>query len=109
MAKLPISKKPIVLVIWEDSAQPTGAWQWMDEIPPPVAVICHTVGHLVAESIAAVSLACSLGDVGMDRLQANGVMRIPRSAIRSIVRLSISSSRAAPREPSLMRPAVSPV
>lgn len=77
----------LVLVEWEDSARPISPWQWVEDYQLPETVRCVSVGYLVADTKAAIALAPNLGDLGRDRLQACGIIRIPRSAIRGCVDL----------------------
>lgn len=77
----------LVQVEWEDSARPIGAWQWVDEYELPEIVPCISVGFLIAETKKAIALAPNLGDVGRERVQASGILRIPRSAVRRVTSL----------------------
>ena len=100
MARLPKSKKkrhnkgehagvwPLVIVEWQDSSQPVGTWQWADDYAEPEIVVCKSVGYLIGDTETAVALAPNLGDVTRDRIQASGIMRIPRKAVVRIDRLS---------------------
>lgn len=72
---------------WEDSAQPVEAWQWADDYRVPEIVQCLSVGFLIAETKTAFAIAPNLGDVGRERIQASGIIRIPRSAVRRVVKL----------------------
>jgi hypothetical protein len=80
-------KHRIVCVEWEDSAQPISRWQWVDEYQAPDTVKCVSVGFLLSDTKTAIAIALSLGDIGRDRHQANGIMRIPKSAIKKITSL----------------------
>lgn len=73
----------LVKVEWEDSARPVSSWQWLDDYEVPQTVACISVGFLIAETKAALALAPNLGDVGHEKIQASGIIRIPRSAVRS--------------------------
>lgn len=77
-----------ILVEWEDSAQPSSAWSWVDEISDPKPVLCQTVGFLVKETDRCLLLALSIGDATSERPQANGVMQIPRSAVVKLTYLA---------------------
>jgi tRNA U34 5-methylaminomethyl-2-thiouridine-forming methyltransferase MnmC len=79
---------PCVLVEWEDSAQPSSAWSWVDELSDSVPVLCQTVGFLVKETERCLVLALSIGDATSERPQANGVMQIPRSAVVHLTSLA---------------------
>ncbi len=74
----------LVQVRWEDSARPVSAWQWLDDYQMPQTVQCVSVGYLVGESTDAIALAPNLGDVKCERIQASGIIRIPRSAVRGM-------------------------
>lgn len=76
-----------VLIEWDDSARPISAWQWVDEYEVPETVQCVSVGFLIAETEGALALAPNLGDVGHERVQASGIIRVPRSAVRRMVEL----------------------
>lgn len=77
----------LVLVRWEDSAQPISAWQWIDNYEVPEIVECVSVGYLIAETKNAIALAPNVGDIKRDRGQASGIIRIPRAAIRGMTTL----------------------
>ena len=77
----------LVAVEWEDSARPIAAWQWADDYELPQIVRCISVGYLIAETDEALALAPNLGDVGRERVQASGIIRLPRSAVRKISQL----------------------
>jgi hypothetical protein len=83
-AKLPYK---LVMVEWEDSAQPIDRWQWVDEYELPEVIKCVSVGFLIADTKDAVALAPNLGDVGRERMQASGILRVPRSAVRRCITL----------------------
>jgi hypothetical protein len=77
----------LVAVEWEDSARPISAWQWIDDYELPQIIRCVSVGYLIAETEEALALAPNLGDVGRARVQASGIIRLPRSAVRKITLL----------------------
>ena len=77
----------LVLVQWEDGAQPVSAWQWIDQYEVPEIVECVSVGYLIAQTKNAVALAPNIGDIKRDRGQASGIIRIPRAAIRGMTTL----------------------
>lgn len=77
----------LVEVEWEDSARPISAWQWIEDYEIPEVVTCRSVGYLIANHKTPIALAPNLGDLGCERIQASGIIRIPRSAIRHIAEL----------------------
>lgn len=88
---MPASKScPLVLVEWEDSAQPVPRWRYLSDIPTaPSPVLCRTTGWLLVDSKRVKVIAQSLGAIGEDAetAQASGVMTIVASAVRRIWRL----------------------
>lgn len=77
----------LVLVEWEDSARPVSEWQWTEDYAIPGIVRCISVGYLIAETKEAIAVAPNLGDVTRERVQASGIIRLPRSAVRRILTL----------------------
>lgn len=76
----------LVKIEWEDSARPVSAWQWIGDYEVPQTVTCISVGFLIAQTDDALALAPNLGDVGCEQVQASGIIRIPKSAIRGQIR-----------------------
>lgn len=74
----------LVLVEWEDSARPISSWEWVENYELPKIVKCISVGYLIADSKRAIALAPNLGDIEQDQIQASGILRVPRSAVRLI-------------------------
>ena len=96
MAKAPPIPHQLVRIDWEDSARPISAWQWVEDYALPETVVCVSVGFLIADTEAAVAIAPNLGDIGHDRLQASGIIRIPRCSIKRMIVISPSWGRGAP-------------
>jgi hypothetical protein len=71
----------LMVVEWEDSAQPIPAWQWVEDYELPEVVSCLSVGYVIAETDTAIALAPNLGDLAQPKAQACGIIRIPRRAI----------------------------
>ena len=82
-------KYRLVLVEWEDSAQPIAAWTWVDE-HKPAPVRCLSVGYLIAKTKGTLALAANLGDLDRERAQASGIIQIPRRCIIRIVELRLT-------------------
>ena len=78
----------LMRVQWEDSARPVAEWQWTDDYEVPKIVTCISVGYLISKSRQALALAPNLGEVGRERVQASGIIRIPQSAVRLLSVLS---------------------
>jgi hypothetical protein len=75
----------LVLVEWEDSARPISSWEWVENYEIPETVPCVSVGYLIADTENAIALAPNLGDIGREQLQASGILRVPRSAVRRVI------------------------
>jgi len=71
----------LVLIEWQDSAQPTPGWQLLSEYEPSDVVTCVSVGYLVHDGAVVKALAQNLGCVGEDSAQASGVIHIPACSI----------------------------
>ena len=85
--KRPALPYRLVLVEWEDSARPISSWQWVEDYQMPETVTCVSVGYLIADTKQAIALAPNLGDIGRERLQASGIIRVPRPAVRRLIEL----------------------
>lgn len=79
--RLPKTPYPLLVVEWEDSAQPVSAWQWTEDYQEPEILKCVSVGYLIAKTKTAIALAPNLGDVTREKAQACGIIRIPQRAI----------------------------
>lgn len=80
---------PLVLVEWEDSAQPIAHWVYLADFKSRTAVKCASVGWLVYDGDDVKALAPNMGDLGdHESAQASGIIRIPTRCIISVVRLS---------------------
>lgn len=79
---------PLVLVEWEDSAQPIAAWQYLDDLGPFNIVRCQSVGFLVHDGDDVKVLAPNIGNIGGEHAQASGLMRIPARCVTRIKKLS---------------------
>ena len=76
------------MIEWEDSARPVSAWQWVENYQEPEIVACLSVGYVIAETKRAIALAPNLGDITQEKIQACGIIRIPRSAITRMWKLN---------------------
>ena len=84
-----LNKPPLVLIEWEDSAQPVAAWQYLADIDQPEVVRCQSVGFLIFDGDDVKALAPNVGDLGKEHAQASGVMRIPARCVTRVQRLRI--------------------
>jgi hypothetical protein len=77
---------PLVLIEWEDSAQPVAAWQWLSDCTEFPIVQCRSVGWLVHDGPDVKALAPNMGRLGTDEdAQVSGVIRIPARSIKRLV------------------------
>ena len=86
-----ISDHPLVLIEWEDSAQPVSGWSWIDDHTWENIVKCQSVGWLIHDGKEVKSLAPNMGNLGVDEsIQVSGVIRIPARSITRQVKLFTS-------------------
>jgi hypothetical protein len=79
----------LVLIEWEDSAQPVPGWHPVAAYKSVEAIRCVSVGWLVCDTRQVKALAPNFADVDdPDDIQASGVIRIPSRAVRRIVQLT---------------------
>ena len=78
----------LVLVEWEDSAQPLPSWQWLSDCNEFEFVVCRSVGWLVHDGDEVKALAPNIGWCGADEdRQVSGLIRIPARCIRKVTML----------------------
>lgn len=83
---------PLVLIEWEDSAQPIPAWSYLDGFDALDVVKCRTVGWLIHDGNAVKAIAQNCGNLGSDdSAQVSGVIRIPTRCIVSVRELDVTS------------------
>jgi hypothetical protein len=79
---------PLVIIRWQDSAQPLPSWQYLSALPQTRAIECATVGWLLKDDDDLKVICQSVGDFGSPKnAQASGIMTIPARCILSIERL----------------------
>ena len=78
---------PLVLIEWEDSAQPVPAWSYLTDFEAGRAVLCASVGWLIHDGDDVKALAPNMAGLrpGSD-VQISGVIRIPA---RCVVRVTL--------------------
>jgi hypothetical protein len=76
---------PLVLIEWEDSRQPTGAWSRLSGFKPADICRCASVGWLIYDGRDRKVLAPNMGDIGDEHnAQMSGTINIPASCITRI-------------------------
>jgi hypothetical protein len=74
----------LVLIEWEDSAQPVPGWHPVAAYKSVEAIRCVSVGWLVCDTRQVKALAPNFADVDdPDDIQASGVIRIPSAQTHS--------------------------
>jgi hypothetical protein len=80
---------PLVIIRWQDSAQPIPAWRHLSQLPRTRAIECATVGWLLKDTDDVKVLCQSVGDLDdPHNAQASGIMTIPARCVISIERLT---------------------
>lgn len=82
-----LERPPLVLIEWEDSAQPVAAWQLVADLDEPEIVRCVSVGFLIHDGESVKALAPNMGDVGESNEQISGLIRIPTRCVVRVARL----------------------
>ena len=86
---------PLVLIEWEDSAQPIPGWTYLSDFDKPNVISCASVGWLIHDGNSVKALAPNMGELGeAQNIQASGIIRIPTSCITRIVRLRETEEKA---------------
>lgn len=78
---------PLVIVTWEDSAQPVSAWRHLHDLPKFAAIECTSVGWLLQDDDKIKVLAQSLGHVNEENVQGAGMMTIPTRCVLKMEKL----------------------
>jgi hypothetical protein len=95
----------LVLIEWEDSRQPNGAWKYLSGHPSWDSVKCASVGWLVHDDKQKKVLAPNMGDIDdANNMQLSGEIVIPTSCVLSIKKLTEFTSSSASRAESKRKP-----
>lgn len=87
---------PLVMIEWEDSAQPIPAWSYLASFNPPGVIRCASVGWLIGDDGQMKALAPNMGAIDDENsVQVSGVIQIPARCVIKQTRL---------KEPSLTCP-----
>lgn len=79
---------PLVLVEWEDSAQPIPSWSYLSSFEAPGTIRCASVGWLIRDDTEMKALAPNMGAIDDENsVQVSGVIQIPARCIVSVTRL----------------------
>jgi hypothetical protein len=101
----------LVMIEWEDSAQPISSWAYLASLDVTKAVRCVSVGWLIHDGDDVKALAPNMGNLNDESsVQVSGVIRIPTRCISRIVDLDepeLALANGASSAPSF-RPATAP-
>ena len=79
---------PLVMVEWEDSAQPIPSWSYLSSFDAPGTVRCASVGWLIHDDEEMLALAPNLGALDDENsVQVSGVIQIPARCVVKQTRL----------------------
>lgn len=87
----------LVLIEWEDSAQPLTSWRYLADAPDLEIIQCVSVGWIISQNERVVMLAPNIGDYESgEGAQGTGFIRIPQRSITRMAKLQevTSSSEA---------------
>ena len=80
---------PLVIIRWQDSAQPLPSWQYLSALPRTQPIECATVGWLLKDDDDIKVICQSVGDLDNPKnAQASGIMTIPARCVLSIEKLT---------------------
>lgn len=80
---------PLVMIEWEDSAQPIPAWRLLADFEPQSTLRCVSVGWLIQDDKKVKAVAPNMGGVNVEgSLQVSGVIQIPASCVLKVTHLS---------------------
>ena len=91
---------PLVMIEWEDSAQPISSWSYLASFDPPGTIRCVSVGWLIRDDDQMKALAPNMGAIqDPAKLQVSGVIQIPSRCVIHVTPISetvkLPSSRPA--------------
>lgn len=76
---------PLVMIEWEDSAQPISAWSYLSSFNPPGVIRIASVGWLIRDGNDFKALAPNMGGIDdPDSLQVSGVIQIPTRCVLKV-------------------------
>lgn len=79
---------PLVMIEWEDSAQPIPSWSYLASIEAPGIILCASVGWLIRDDDEMKALAPNMGAINDENsVQVSGVIQIPTRCVRHVTPL----------------------
>lgn len=79
---------PLVMIEWEDSAQPIPSWTYLASFEPTGTIRCASVGWLIRDDDHMKVVAPNMGGIDDERsLQVSGMIQIPTSCVLRVTQL----------------------
>lgn len=79
---------PLVMIEWEDSAQPLPNWSYLASFEPTGTIRCASVGWLIRDDDIK-ALAPNMGAIDDENsVQVSGVIQIPARCVINVTKLS---------------------
>ena len=73
---------PLVMIEWEDSAQPIPAWSYLASFEAPGTIRCVSVGWMIRDDDQMKALAPNMGAIDDENsVQISGVIQIPTRCV----------------------------
>ena len=73
---------PLVMIEWEDSAQPIPNWSYLASFEAPGTIRCVSVGWLIRDDAQMKALAPNMGAIDDENsVQVSGVIQIPTRCV----------------------------
>ena len=80
---------PLVMIEWEDSAQPIPNWSYLASFEAPGTIRCVSVGWLIRDDGQMMALAPNMGAIDDENsVQVSGVIQIPTRCVLKTTHLS---------------------
>ena len=80
---------PLVMIEWEDSAQPIPAWSYLASFEAPGTIRCVSVVWMIRDDKQMKVVAPNMGGVNTSgSLQVSGMIQIPTSCVLQITHLN---------------------
>lgn len=80
---------PLVLIEWEDSAQPIPSWSYLATFEAPGTIHCVSVGWLIRDDEEMKALAPNMGAIDDENsMQVSGVIQIPTRCVVKVSQLN---------------------
>lgn len=80
---------PLVMIEWEDSAQPIPSWSYLASFEAPGTIRCVSVGWLIRDDDQMKALAPNMGAIDDENsVQVSGVIQIPTRCVLHVTEMA---------------------